>query len=230
MSAAAMSNDLYRGISLTAGQPAAAIDLSADDAASGAYAGAELLAAAPAQSGGPRLGNIEYLGFTLPTRGATIIDVGVIHLRAPGAPPGVYSAYAGDDVEPYLGLRRGAVGGYLYLAPDYFGEGRTAAYAELDAATHVAADLRLFGHIGLRVMGAGGAAPSMTWSPDRSGAGPYGGSFGAGGARYDAATGVEWAIGRARVSVTFALEGATPGARSAPPATSSLEAKATWSF
>ena len=140
-----VSNDLYRGLSLSDGQPAADLTLTYDGAG-GVYLGASAVGETVPRRGPRALGAIVYLGHAGRVQAGGDLDVGlqIVDYRT-------YGAYAGDHdaAEVYAGWVRGPVNAYLHYSPDYFNTGARTLYEDLNGATPLARRWRLFGHAGV---------------------------------------------------------------------------------
>jgi uncharacterized protein (TIGR02001 family) len=142
--ASILSDDRFRGYSLSNDRPVAILDLAYDDP-SGCYAdgtGTVVL----------RRGNLAPLGFQLTggyaerlTSGTTL-DFGITHSN--------YSHYSNGGqgrsyTEAYAGIARGILSSRIFLSPHYFVPGRWTAYGELNAHVSPASKWALDAHIGV---------------------------------------------------------------------------------
>jgi uncharacterized protein (TIGR02001 family) len=142
-SASVQSDYLYRGTSLTGGNPAVSVDLGYDDP-SGLYlngtAFAYLDGDGPAFGGGQA--NVGYARRLSPNLS---VDAGLVHsLYRVGAERRSY-----DFTELYVGVTRRPISARIFYAPDYYGTESAAIYAEVDAAVEPVPDWRLSAHLGL---------------------------------------------------------------------------------
>jgi hypothetical protein len=173
-SATLESDYRLRGLSLTNGQADLRLGL-AYDFASGAYAGASVIAAQPAHVGLRALGYVAYAGFARQTEGGLGWDVGAtdsqIDLRfsasqlvrtAPDAlyTPGGEQTYRVHYSEVYGGLSMRDLSARLYLSPNYLGQHLRTAYLDVTAASKPADRLRLFAHVGALTPLGGSAGPN----------------------------------------------------------------------
>lgn len=134
-----VSDDRFRGLSLSDGRPSAqlAVDY---DGRGGWYMGA--LASSVRPEGVPRVQWLAYLGVAQALRPGLDWDVGVQYTRVAGEADYRYAElYAGITAERYS-LR-------LYYARRYFGQRAPALYASLDRSWPVSGRWRLLGHLGL---------------------------------------------------------------------------------
>jgi uncharacterized protein (TIGR02001 family) len=146
-SATVATNYLYRGVSLSDGQPSLAVAFAYDDK-SGFYAGGALIGEVTRHQGAEAFGHLEYLGYAyrLKDDGSTL-DLGVNNLN--------YRSYGyrysgdADATEVYAGWVRGLVNYYLHYSPNYFQPGSRALYGEVNGAVRLPSPLRLFGHVGV---------------------------------------------------------------------------------
>ncbi len=153
-SASIASDYRYRGVSLTDGKPALSLNI-AYDRDSGLYAGATAIGASGAHGSG-LVGATEYVGYVARVSPRTAWDLGVTHseFKATSA-----ERRAFDDTEFYTGVIKDHVSAHLHYSPDYFGQGVSTVYVDLDGAFRPARQWRLFGHVGVLtpVSGSGSA-------------------------------------------------------------------------
>ena len=177
-----MSDDLYRGVSLSDGQPAAHLDVSYDHP-SGAYAGLTLSGLKTRQAGLRPLGYLAVLGYAHRLGDGASWDVGLSNREV-----SVYldRRYSYNYTELYAGLSRHSLSGHVYLAPKYNRRNQTTVYVDLDGAMHPRDRWRLFGHAGAL----------MTLGPERA---PFGRP-----ARFDLRAGIarEFTNGEVQLSWT----------------------------
>lgn len=172
----AASDYRFRGYSLSQGRPAVSVGL-AYDFRGGAYAGASATLSDPPGGAVRAVGETVYVGFAHQTPNGLTLDIGLVHAEfarptvtaAPGpvvtdiygyplpSQPAALNVSAGSSYsEAYAGVIKGPVSARLYLSPDYFGEGRTTAYLDLNASVRPQARTRLFAHAGmLKPLGGG---------------------------------------------------------------------------
>lgn len=134
-----VSDDRYRGYSLSGGEPSAQLALDYDGHG-GWYAGS--LAASVRPDGVPRPQWLAYLGIARPLRPGLDWDAGIR-----------YSTVAGDAdyryAEWYLGLAAERYSLRLSYARHYFGQHAPAFYVSLDRSWPLGDRLRVLGHLGL---------------------------------------------------------------------------------
>ena len=193
-----------RGVSLTNGRPDVRLGVGYDHA-SGAYAGAALIAGKAADGSVQALGHTAYLGYARRVGRGLTLDVGATDTRVASTvsvpftvtyPTYVYSGannlrYTSSYREAYLGVIRGQTNARLYLSPDYLGSGRTTAYLEVGSGLQATSRARLFWQAGLLAPLEGGAASG----PDRLRT------------RYDMRAGVSVDLGPAQVQLTGTATG-----------------------
>ena len=144
VSATATTNYLYRGISLSNGQPAVDLAFLYDDK-SGLYAGGSVIGETTRGYGAEVLGHEEYAGYAVRLPGGSSVDLGVNNLfyRNYGYPPS-----SEDATEVYAGWVTGLLNYYVRYSPNYFRPGARALYGEINGAIRLPRPLRLFGHVG----------------------------------------------------------------------------------
>ena len=134
----------FRGYSLSAGKPVAALDLSYDDP-SGLYGA--LTANAVANDGVHPLGIQLNGGYARRLASGPVLDLGVVHSS--------YSRYGSKGsascTEVYDGATYKFLSGRVAYSPHYFEAGAQTLYGELDANVSPARKLRLDGHVGVLV-------------------------------------------------------------------------------
>jgi uncharacterized protein (TIGR02001 family) len=151
-SATFTSNYIYRGVSLSDGEPTLELSLAYDDR-SGFYAGGSLIGEVTRGQGAQSLGSQEYLGYAHRFGPDSTLDVGVsnLHYRSYG-----YGAAAYDATEVYAGWVRGLFNYYVHYSPNYFQPGTRALYGEVNGAVRLPRPWRLFGHAGVLTPLSGG--------------------------------------------------------------------------
>jgi len=175
VSATLTSNYLYRGMSLSDGQPTLDLAL-AVDGRGGLYGGVSLIGET-ARNGRPRwLGDVEYLGYATRLGGGPTLDLGVHNLdyRTFGYCSGDY-----DEAEVYAGLIAGHFNAYVHYSPNAFNPGARTIYAEANGAIGLPRPFRLVAHAGVVT--------------------PLGGGLD----RYDVSAGVAAAFRRAEARLTW---------------------------
>jgi uncharacterized protein (TIGR02001 family) len=142
----------FRGVSLSGEDPSAHLNLSYDHS-SGWYAGASL-AAVELEPGARQAALTAYAGYAR--------RVGVQGTWEAGAILNRFSGAAGYDYgELFAGFIAERWSARAYLSPDYFGRGVRTAYAELNGALPLSADLRAFAHVGALARLGGDAAAGI---------------------------------------------------------------------
>lgn len=143
-SVAAVTDLRYRGRSITGGRAAATFDLGYDDTG-GAYAGVSLSGVA-SREGARLLGVSEYVGYAHRMPSGRVLDFGLLNRDYTRF---YASGRTARDTQVYAGLIGRRVSGYLWFAPDYYGRGSPAVYAELNTTAKLPAEVRLALHAGL---------------------------------------------------------------------------------
>ena len=149
------SDDMFRGYSVSAGDPALTVGVSAEFG-SGFYGG---VTAATAFGGDPSPvlnGSNQYFGYARRGENGVSVDYGVVHRY--------YTQYATNDyaddfVEAYVGVAFPALSLRLFMSPNYGGGGAPAAYAEVNATPFSRGRWSVSAHIG-------GMLPPSTPGPD----------------------------------------------------------------
>jgi len=138
-----VSDYRYRGVSLSAGDPALQASF-AYDHPSGFYAGLFASSVAFAVSSHRELELLPYAGYVRRLASGLAAEIGA-----------EYAAFTGpedyDYPELYVGIAGDRVSARLYYSPRYFGRDSGAFYAELNAAQPLADHLRLLAHAGVLV-------------------------------------------------------------------------------
>jgi uncharacterized protein (TIGR02001 family) len=139
--ASVVSDDRFRGVSLTQGHPAAQLDVSYDHD-SGLYAGAFASNVEFDPESGQQLQLIGYGGYARRLQNGWSLDAGA-----------AYSAFSKDRDYRYLELHAGAaseaLSARLYFSPNYFGVSDHTLYAELNGSYRLTERFKLIGHAGL---------------------------------------------------------------------------------
>jgi uncharacterized protein (TIGR02001 family) len=147
MSAAAtiVSDDRFRGYSLSDSRPAAILDLSYDDP-SGVYGTLSGSLVASRYQGVQPLGVLLNAGYAKRLKTGLTVDAGVTHSRY-----SKYSNRAGDTsyTEVYAGLSGKLLTGRIYISPDYLERG--SVYGEINSSVPLGRNLSLSGHAGLLI-------------------------------------------------------------------------------
>ncbi len=151
------TDDMFRGYSVSAGDPALNIGLSAE-LGHGIYGG---VTAAAAFGGSPSPvfnGSNLYFGIARRLASGVSIDVGVVHRH--------YTQYATNDyaddfVEAYVGVSIQNIGARLFMSPNYGGQGAPAAYFEVNATPFNRNKWSVAVHLG-------GMLPPSTPGPDHA--------------------------------------------------------------
>ena len=133
----------YRGISLSAGDPALQGSVVYDDP-SGAYAGLFASNVEFAISHHRELEVLPYVGYVRRLASGLAVEIGAEYAAFTG--PGEY-----NYPELYVGLSGERVSSRLYYAPRYFGRDSGAFYVELNAVQPLSDRVRVLAHAGLLV-------------------------------------------------------------------------------
>lgn len=148
-----LSDFRFRGVSFSAGDPAAQVDVNYD-AQSGAYVGAFASSAKFKDYPGLNRLALAYAGYARRIGPDLGVDAGL-----------TYADFAGgsefDYAEAHAGVTMRAFNLQVAYAPRYFGQG-AATYVEVNGGTEIVPSLRLFGHVGF-------LHAHPTAYPDRSG-------------------------------------------------------------
>ena len=145
-SVALASNEMFRGDTVSANAPTASLSLSLDDD-SGLFAGGAASVAATA--GDPRIvAANQYVGYAK-RFGQLSLEGGLIHRSYARV---VDTEYRRGFFEAYVGFTHKSLKGRVYVSPDYRRDGRTSAYAELNARLLALGRWNLEGHAGLSMI------------------------------------------------------------------------------
>ncbi len=151
VSATATTNLLYRGGSLTDGDPALSLAL-AYDGPHGVYAGGSLIGEADSRRGPQVLGHVEYLGYAVrPARGPTW-DFGVSNANYAqdiDYQASRYVPYRIDATEFHVGVIFRNFSYFGYFSPNYFDPTVSSIYNELNGVVRPGRGWRVLGHIGV---------------------------------------------------------------------------------
>jgi len=158
------SDNRFRGVSLSGGNPAAHLNLSYDHAG-GWYAGASLTGV-ELEPGPRRAAIAAYGGLVRPLGAGQAWEAGVILNRFAGT-----TSYDYDEV--FAGFIAERWTARAYVSPDYFGRGVRTLYAEVDGGLPLTSTLRTFAHVGVlsRLQGATAAGLAQTRYDARVGLG-----------------------------------------------------------
>jgi uncharacterized protein (TIGR02001 family) len=140
-----LTDDRFRGYSLSDGRPVAILDLTYD-APNGLYAAVSGSVAATRNDGLQPLGLQLNGGYARRLNPNLTLDV--------GATRSTYSHYSSraayqSYTEAYAGLSGKYLSGRIYLSPDYLKPGLWSAYGELNGSVATGTSLRFTGHAGL---------------------------------------------------------------------------------
>jgi uncharacterized protein (TIGR02001 family) len=146
VAASILSDDRFRGFSLSDGRPVGTIDLSYDSP-TGFYAAASGILVDSPNNGVRPLGLQLDGGYAAQVGAGLTADLGIVHAR--------YSSYSRlrsglSYTEVYAGLEGRMISSRVYFSPRYFGQGATA-YAEFNAHLPLGRDFTVQGHGGLFV-------------------------------------------------------------------------------
>ena len=141
-----LSDDRFRGFSLSDGHPVGTLNLSYDSP-TGLYVGASGTLVGSTADGIRPLGFQLDGGYAAQVNSGLIAEAGIIHAR--------YSRYSGlrsglSYTEVYAGLEGKILSSRIYFSPHYLGRGATA-YGELNASLPFGQDLTFQGHAGVFV-------------------------------------------------------------------------------
>jgi uncharacterized protein (TIGR02001 family) len=145
MTAAIASDDRFRGRSISEGRPVASLDVSYD-APVGAYLGLTGTVVDARHDGLQPLALQAYAGYARELPAGPTLDLGVTHAN--------YASYYGGGrstqyTELYAGLITRRLATHLYYSPDYFGQGYSTLYDEVETTLQPARRWRLSLHAGV---------------------------------------------------------------------------------
>jgi len=145
--ASVFSDDRFRGISLSDGQPVGILDLSYD-AQSGLYGAVSGSVVVTRDEGLKALGVALNGGYAKRFRTGLTADVGIVHSR--------FSSYSGlasgrSYSEVYAGLSGKLIGARVSISPNYVGVVRWTLHGEVDGHVDLTPKLQLDGALGLLV-------------------------------------------------------------------------------
>jgi uncharacterized protein (TIGR02001 family) len=136
-----VSDNRFRGVSLTQGHPAGQLEASYD-AANGLYTGALVSNAKFYEQGPDQAQMVGFAGYARRISRQWSFDVGA-----------TFSDFTSDSDYRYLELNTGltsqVLSARLYYSPNYFGQSVHTTYAELNASYRLFDQLKLIGHAGL---------------------------------------------------------------------------------
>jgi uncharacterized protein (TIGR02001 family) len=139
--ASLLSDDRFRGVSLTQGHFAAQLDV-AYDHPSGLYAGAFVSNVEFDPSSGQHTQGIGYAGYARRLQSGWSVDAGA-----------AYSDFSNDADYRYWELHAGiasdVLSARLYFSPNYFGQSIHTVYAEVNGSYRLTERFRAIGHAGL---------------------------------------------------------------------------------
>jgi uncharacterized protein (TIGR02001 family) len=150
-SAAVMSDYVYRGGSLTDGDPAVSVSL-AYDGPHGLYAGGSAIGDWDSRRGPQVLGLIEYFGYAVRPRRGPTWDFGVTNAnyrQNPNEEAQRYGPYHIDATEFHVGMIFRNFSYFAYVSPNYFDPTVTAIYNELNTTIRPGRGWRIVGHVGV---------------------------------------------------------------------------------
>ena len=147
-----VSDDLFRGRSLSAGHPVARLSV-ALDLPSGAYLGTAGSVVLGRGSNASLLATQEYGGYARRLRSGLTLDVGLINTN-------YTRRWSGESARGYTEVYAGLLGrrfsSHLNVSPNYFQSGRVTAYGDVDAVLLAHGDWRAGVHGGVLLWLAGG--------------------------------------------------------------------------
>ena len=143
-SVAVQSDYVVRGYSVTAGKPAALLNLSYDDP-SGVYVNGSAIEALSYDNSAILEGLISNIGYARRLTPQLSIDTGVVRTQYYRL-YGFKGDYAYD--EAYVGLAGHGLSAHLYVSPDYLRHGTDTLYSEVEGVRPVWAGVRLGAHLG----------------------------------------------------------------------------------
>lgn len=138
------SDYVVRGYSISAGKPAASLNLSYDDP-SGVYVNGSAIEAQSYDDSAVLQGLIGNVGYARRLAPQLSVDVGVVRTQYYRL-YGYKGDYAYD--EAYVGLSGHGLSAHLYVSPDYLHRGTDTLYSEVEGARPVWAGVRLGAHLG----------------------------------------------------------------------------------
>lgn len=140
-----LSDDRFRGYSVSRGRPVGLLDISHDDA-SGIYLDGSATAVLTSGAHPELLGVQGNIGYSRRLGTGPFLDLGISAAH--------YTEYfsgdrAVDYTDLYVGLVSGHLSSHVHYSPNYFGRGEAVIYTDADGAIPLTDTLRLNGHIGL---------------------------------------------------------------------------------
>jgi uncharacterized protein (TIGR02001 family) len=150
VSASLESDYLFRGVSLSNGDPILTAGVSYDHS-SGAYGGVTAIGAKSSLDGVQALGYVAYLGYAHRLKDGGSWDLGVTNTENAVY---LYKRYASNYTEIHAGYSRNGLATHIYFSPRGITEDRATLYSDIDDAIRPARRWRLFAHAGvLMVLG-----------------------------------------------------------------------------
>ncbi len=135
-----VSNYRFRGITLSADEPAAQLGLAYDDA-KGWYAGGFASTVEFPQSSEGQLQAVPFVGYAWRSADGPSWEI--------GADYSTFTTAGHDYLEVYLGVAFENVSARLYYSKRYFGQDSGALYGEVNAAAPLLERVRLLAHLGV---------------------------------------------------------------------------------
>jgi uncharacterized protein (TIGR02001 family) len=145
LSATLTTDELYRGVSLSNGDPALVVAL-AYDGPGGIYAGGSLIGQPFGRRSPGLVGHMEYAGWAGRSHDGPTWDLGVTNTNYDS---GVGAPRRLDATEFHLGLIARNVTFYTYYSPDYFNPSNRTLYNEVNLIARPASGWRLVAHAGV---------------------------------------------------------------------------------
>ncbi|HUD24945.1 MAG TPA: TorF family putative porin [Burkholderiaceae bacterium] len=140
-SASVVSDDRVRGVTLSAGRPAAQLGLAYDDP-SGLYVGAFGSSVQFYEHSKREVELTGYTGYARRLSGGWTVDAGA-----------AYTGFSGGNgynyTELHAGVTASAVTARLYFSPNYFGQSIHTVYGELNGSYRLSERFGLIGHAGV---------------------------------------------------------------------------------
>jgi uncharacterized protein (TIGR02001 family) len=142
-----LSDDRFRGHSLSRERPVALLDISHDDA-SGIYLDGSATAVLASGAHPELLGVQGNIGYSRHLGTGPFLDLGISVAH--------YTEYFSGDrdvdyADLYVGLVTGHLSSHVHYSPNYLGRGASAIYTDVDGAIPLTDSWRLNGHVGLLV-------------------------------------------------------------------------------
>lgn len=134
------SDDRFRGLSFSHGQPAVRLNLSYDHPGGG-YAGLSLIGAQGYEGGHGAQGYTAWAGYVTPHRQGLAWEAGLTHTH-------VDNGFTYDYSEVYAGVLGDHFSGRLSYSPRYYAPGTATLYADVSGGTRLSSHWRVFAHAG----------------------------------------------------------------------------------